>query len=280
MARSYLFIPGNVPRMLQTMDVFEADALIIDFEDAVDPGDKDEARHLTRAFLRSHSVEPPLYVRINTDPEMMKRDMAFLEGLNIDGIVLPKASPQTLEAFDALKVPMPIIALVETPGAFFDLPAIVSRSDVRALFLGGEDLTRALGATRTLSGESILFARSQIILAAAAYGIDAIDTPLASTQSDSVHADSQTAQALGFDAKAAIHPNQVPLINKALSPSPQAIERAQRIVTMHDQTGKTRFSLDGEMVDTPIISRARDLIARAKRYGLLKEDAYAKSHTE
>ncbi len=272
MARSYLFIPGNVPRMLTNADVFEADALIIDWEDAIHANEKDEARELTIAYLESHRPENTrVYVRINSDEELIAKDSEALKGKDVDGIVLPKASRATLSLYEKLfsdKEPFPVIALVETPAAFFELGEIAAHERVHALFLGGEDFRTAIGAERTENAEELLFARNMVVLAAKANDITAIDTPFTSLKEAGLEEDCRRGKALGFDAKSAIHPDQIASINRIFSPAKKEIREAKRILKRHEEEGSMRFSLDGKMVDRPIIERAKRLLEKARLYGM------------
>ncbi len=272
MARSYLFIPGNVPRMLTNADVFEADALVIDWEDAIAANEKDEARELTTAYLENHRPENThVYVRINSEEGLIAADIAALGGADIDGIVLPKASIATLDRYVGLfgdETPFDVIALVETPAAFFELERIAGHERVGALFLGGEDFRTAIGAEKTESAEEILLARNMVVLAAKAKGITAIDTPFTSLQEEGLAEDCAKARSLGFDAKSAIHPDQVATINRTFAPAPKEIRAAKRIVKRHREEGSMRFRLDGKMVDRPIIERAKRLLEKARLYGM------------
>ncbi len=276
MARSYLFIPGNVPRMLTNADVFEADALIIDWEDAIHANEKDEARELTTAYLESHRPEDTLvYVRINSEAGLIEKDIEALRESTIDGVCLPKASSSVLARYEELfsdKDPYPVIALVETPTAFFELDRIAAHEHVFALFLGGEDFRTAIRAQRTENDEEILLARSMVVLAARAQDVTAVDTPFTSLQEEGLAADCLRAKALGFDAKSAIHPDQVATINRTFSPSEKEIRNALRIVKRHEEEESMRFSLDGKMVDKPVIERAKSLLEKARLYGLLPRE--------
>ncbi len=266
MARSFLFIPGNVPRMLQNMDVFEADAVIIDFEDSVSASEKEDARLLTERFLTFHEVSVDVYIRINADKALMKADLNAIDSLPITGIVLPKASPDTLNVFEYLNEykPCHVIALIETPDAFFKFEEIATHTCVKGLFLGGVDLIHALGGT--MSKETLSYPRSHVLMAARAHGLYAIDTPWTTSDDDALARDAAYAASLGFDAKAAIHPNQVHPINQAFMPSVKRIEEAKRIVAMHEKHGSMRFSLDGQMIDKPVIDHAKALLEKVHTY--------------
>ncbi|MFP4286369.1 MAG: HpcH/HpaI aldolase/citrate lyase family protein [Candidatus Izemoplasmataceae bacterium] len=272
MNRSYLFIPGDVPRMVQTLDVFESDAVILDFEDAVAYQQKDEARYLTKSFLKTFSFKSPdIYIRINahTDKALFEADLEIIKTLNIKGIMLPKTSLAALDAFTRYmknEKTLEVIGLIETPESFFELQEIAKHEVISALCLGAEDLSKTLSLKRTTSGDEILYARSQIVFAAKSYHKLAIDTPFVAIHDfDGLKQDCLKASQLGFDGKAAIHPNHVDLINQIFSPSEDEILEAKRIIKASEKLNTTRFSLDGKMVDKPIIDRAKALIDKASR---------------
>ncbi len=271
MSRSFLFIPGDVPRMIQQLEIFSADSVILDFEDSVATHQKDEARNLVESFLTQHHfTTPAIYVRINaTDSDEFIADMQTLKNLPIKGIVLPKASLAAIETVTK-HLTLPIIALLETPSGFLSLPDIAQHPSVEGLLLGAEDLAKSLDLERTVSGEEILYFRSQLVLTAKAYHKYAIDTPFTNTTSDiGLLEDIKRSRQLGFDAKAAIHPNHISAINQHFSPSEAAIHEARRIMTIAEKQQSVRFSLDGRMIDKPIIDRAKKTLDLAKRYRLL-----------
>ncbi|MFW6285276.1 MAG: HpcH/HpaI aldolase/citrate lyase family protein [Bacillota bacterium] len=277
MARSYLFIPGNEPRMLQNAEIFEADAIILDLEDAISVDEKDEARMLTRMFLKEHPREgTPFYVRINSEKDLMRLDLEMLKGCEFEGIVLPKASMRMLARFEneasEVRIDPHILALIETPEAFSDLQHMAEYSQVRGYILGAVDLTRALGATRTVEGDEIAYARGMLKMRAAANNLEAIDTPWATLDEASLDKDIDKARIMGFDGKCAIHPNQVPPINRAFAPSKEAIKEARRIVKKHEETNSMRFALDGHMVDKPVVEAAKATLEKARRYGIEEAD--------
>lgn len=278
MARSYLFIPGNVPRMLQNMDVFDADVIIIDFEDAIANDEKDEARFLTREFLRAHRPKDlEILIRINSDDEAtMKKDLAALKTLDISGIVLPKTTSVQLDKFSSLMQPnqtsWAVYGLIETPEAFFELDKIAKHALIKGLMLGGEDLSTLTHIDKAFDEMAFYMPKSLLNFAAKAAGKVAIDTPEASLDETKLNEALKRTKTFGFDGKLAIHPNQVPTINQRLSPSQNAINAAKRIVIAHEKHGSMRFSLDGKMVDKPIIERAKKLLKQAKDYNLLGGD--------
>ena len=265
--------------MLQNAYVFEADAIILDLEDSVAIEEKHEARWLAREFLAHHPKgNADTYVRINTESDWLAHDLRMLQNVPFDGVVLPKLTLKMWNMFkshaDAVGFDKAVYGIVETPGAFFELDALAGMESIKGLILGGEDLVSSLRTARTLSGSELTYPRSMVKMACAKHGIIAIDTPW--TTLDEAHLKEDIAHALthGFDGKCAIHPNQVPLINEAFAPGKEAIDFARRVVEKYEATKSMRFSLDGQMIDKPVLARAEDTLAKARHYGLLEEGSY------
>lgn len=276
MSRSYLFIPGNTPSMIQNLDVFEADAIIIDFEDSVIDYDKDSARELVSSFLSKFNFDDTkLYIRVNdTLSEYFLNDVLSTINLNIDGYVLPKALPKDIdilnEIFNKKNIKKEIIPIIESPMSVLKAEEIADKNNVSALLLGAEDLTKELSISRTLNGKEILFTRSKIVLVASAYNIDSIDTPFTDKDDlESLAIDSENAKALGFTSKSLIHPNQVETVNTIFAPSLDEIDYAMKVIKKSQSTSKGAFSLDGKMIDLPIIKKAEKTIEKAKKYNLI-----------
>jgi citrate lyase subunit beta/citryl-CoA lyase len=269
--RSVLFVPGTRrDRFEKALDA-GADAVIFDLEDAVDPRRKREARDAVGEFLTSAPPEPPLvFVRVNApaspwiddDLEVVRR----LRGLH--GVVLPKVeSAADVEAVASSAPSRRVVPLIESARGVLGAAAIAAAdADVPALLFGAEDLTADLGIPRTVDGEELLFARSQVVLAAASAGAEAIDavfTDLADL--DGLRADAHRARRLGFRGKMAIHPAQVPVINEVFSPSADEVDRARRLMTAFDAAeGEGVIRVDDQMVEAPVVLRARRLISVAE----------------
>jgi citrate lyase subunit beta/citryl-CoA lyase len=140
---------------------------------------------------------------------------------------------------------------------------------VNGILLGAEDLSSDMQFERTFVGDEILYPRAKIAYACAAYGIDAIDTPFVDVHNlDGLLKDSLRAKNLGMNAKSAIHPNQISIINKTFSPTQKQIENALKI-ELAAKSNKGVFSLDGKMVDKPIIERSKKILEKARKYDLL-----------
>ncbi len=286
MRRSLLFMPGNNPAMLQNSDVFEADAVIYDLEDAVSVTEKDSARMLVSQFIKARKTPFPMeiVVRINgLDTEFYREDLQAVVGDEIDTIMLPKANLQTLYELDGLLTKLEeerglnkkiaVIPIIELAASVLEIDQIVKAPRVNGVLLGAEDLSSDLEVSRTKKGEEILYARQRLVMACVAYKIDSIDTPFTDTNDEEgLYADCRFVMGLGFTSKAAIHPNQVGAINTTFVPTAEKIKWALRVEEANEaalKKGLGVFSLDGKMVDKPVIERARKILAKAKRYNLI-----------
>lgn len=279
MRRSLLFIPANSPAMLQNADIFEADGIIFDFEDAISLMEKDAARDLLSEFLKTFELKnTELIVRINdVDSPFFQDDLKQVVKLNVDTIMLPKATVKSLEILEPLltklektakRDKMMIIPIIEQAISLFEIEKIAACPRVSALLLGAEDLATNLEVERTLEGEEILLARQLVIYAAKAYGKDAIDTPYTDvSNAEGLHYDALHAKKLGMNGKACIHPIQIDYINQCFSPSLKEIDYAKRILEAEKEAtaqGKGAFTVDGKMIDKPIIMRAKKLLEKVK----------------
>ena len=284
MRRSLLFMPGNNPGMLQNCDVFESDTVIIDLEDAVSSTEKDSARNLVRSFITTHKVKNEIMIRINGfDTPFYEKDLDYVVSDNIDSIMLPKARVEDLlklneilskyEKERKMEKHINIVPIVEMAISLIEVDEIAKCPRVNGILLGAEDFTKDLEVKRTKEGNEILYARSKIIVACKAYKIDAIDTPFTDTVDMlGLENDVNYVKGLGMNAKSAIHPNQIEVINKAFTPTKQEIEYATRVLKARDEAyskGLGVFSLDGKMVDNPVIKRAETVIEKAKKFEVL-----------
>lgn len=285
MRKSLLFIPANSPAMLQNADIFDADGVIFDLEDAIHMMEKDAARDLLLSFFdRIELKDIEVILRINSlDTPFFEEDLALiyqdlLKNQRINAILLPKAThkdiitlAEKLSSFESLHMipkTIEIIALIERSIALFELKEIASHPRVGGLLLGGEDLATDLEVERTIQGEEILLARQMVVYAAKAFGKDAIDTPFTDvTNEQGLIQDTKHAKALGMTGKSCIHPMQIDVINQFFQPSEKDIDFARRVIAAVDDPSyqqKGVFSLDGKMIDKPIIERARRLLAKVK----------------
>lgn len=282
MFRSLLFIPGNNPSMIQNADVFESDGVIFDLEDSVDISEKDNARNLVNNYLIHGGTYPSLIVlRVNPiDTSYFMKDIELIKTGKIDYILLPKTTCDALSQLDEVLSKLEIensfektkvIALAESARSIIEIFKIAKHKRVNAILLGAEDLCNDLEIDRTNKGNEILYARSRVIYACARNKIISIDTPNTSIDNEPLlNEDCTIAKRLGMKAKSAIHPSQLEIINSIFSPSKKEIVWAKKVLkAVEENKGKGAFSLDGKMVDKPIISKAEKIINNAKRFHLL-----------
>lgn len=290
MRRSMLFLPGNNPNMLINAASLMADAVIFDLEDAVSPAEKDAARILVRNTMRYTDLSVcEVIVRINSvDTPYWKVDIDAILPENPSLILLPKAATaadiETVSDYMSeveKKLGKPcgstgIMALIETALGVENSFSIASCERVKALFLGGEDLTADLQCKRTKEGKEIEYARTRLVVAARAAGVDVYDTPFTDVNDDEgIVTDASFAKSLGFTGKASISPRHVDVINEVFSPSLAEINYAYEVIdaiNLAKAQGKGAISLRGKMIDAPIVARAERTIAMAVALGLAREE--------
>lgn len=264
--KSMLFMPGNNPGMLFSSSVLGADAIIIDLEDAVSASEKDAARILVREYLKNFENPTDVVVRVNpTDTPYFYDDLKMLMEVNFDCIMLPKASVESVKLLDEFmdenNFEKDVFCLIETAMGVEDSLNILGASKrIVGVLLGAEDLSLDLGAERTKASEEIRYSRQKIVAVSKALEIQAIDTPFTDTDDiEGLIKDAEFAKAMGMTGKAAISPRHVDAINKVFSPSEEEIHHAIRVcegAIDAKEKGLGAWSLDGKMVDAPVIKRA------------------------
>ena len=290
MRRSMLFLPGNTPNVIQNGDVLGADAVIFDLEDAVAPAEKTAARILVRNTMRYLDFGTcGRIVRINSiDTPYWQKDLDLIMPYKPDLILLPKTS-SAWEAQEADRYmtaleeklgfepnTVGLMPLIETAMGVENAFAIATATKrVKALFLGAEDLTADLQCKRTKEGREIEYARTRLVVAARAAGVDVYDTPFTDVNDDEgIVVDAQYAKALGFTGKSSISPRHVEVINRVFSPTPKEIEYAYEVLEAIEEAkaqGKGAIALYGKMIDAPIVTRAQRTIAAAEALGIRRD---------
>ena len=291
MRRSMLFLPGNTPNMLINGNCLGADAVIFDLEDAVSPNEKDAARILVRNTIRYMDFRGcEIIVRINSiDTPYWRSDIDEILPYKPALILLPKTgTAQDVLTADAYiteveqklgmeKNTVGLMPLIETALGVENAFAIASATKrVQALFLGAEDLTADLQCKRTKEGREIEYARTRLVVAARAAGVDVYDTPFTDVNDDEgIVKDASYAKALGFTGKASISPRHVEVINSVFSPTQKDVDYAYEVmeaITLAEQQGKGAIALRGKMIDAPIVNRAKQTIAMAEALGMRRGD--------
>ena len=286
--RSLLYVPGNMPSMLQNMPVFHCDAVIIDLEDAVPHTEKDAARRLVRRFLEGYrDRDKEILVRINAlDTPWGQADLREVIPALPDGVRLPKAdTPEVVERLDTLLTELEEERGLEI-GRFRILPSIesalgvincidIAQSSSRLLGLafGAEDYTASMEIERTKAGDELMNARARVVWAAKAAGIPAIDSIFADVKDmEGLRRETELVKALGYTGKSLVNPRQIEVVHAVFAPKPEEIAYALEVleaIQRARELGTGVISLGGKMVDAPVVKRAYRTLRTAHAQGLI-----------
>jgi citrate lyase beta subunit len=276
-------VPGDSQRKLAKALTLPADALILDLEDGVAVSQKVAARQTVATSLSSVSFgERECLVRINPlSSPWADDDLTETLVGHPHGFIVPKVETAApLLAVDARLShaeaqqgwplgSLTLVAMIESAAAIINLREIAGATPrLSALIFGAEDFAADLGALRSKAGWELFYARSAVVTAAAAYGLQAIDMVYVDLHDlDGLAVECQQGRQLGFVGKTAIHPNQLNAINQAFVPSEAELLHAQRVVQGYAEwqaAGVGAFALDGKMVDQPVVRAAERILARAR----------------
>ncbi|QDC03086.1 CoA ester lyase [Mesorhizobium sp. 8] len=290
--RSLLFVPGDSERKLEKGFASAADVVIVDLEDSVALANKQAARRIAADFIAAHrrDTQAAIYVRVNDlQSGLTDEDLAALVPVRLDGVMLPKSGGgQDVQQLSAklrvheaeaglpdggIKI-LPIVT--ETAGAVLAAASYAGASArLAGLTWGAEDLSAAIGAQAARDGSGrytdvFRLARALTLLAASSADVTAVDTVYPDFRDAAgFAAECAEAERDGFNAKMAIHPDQVPVINAAFTPSREAVERSAAVVAAFAAAGDPGVvSIDGKMFDRPHLRLAERLLARAKAAGV------------
>lgn len=269
--RSLLFVPGDRPDRFEKALSMDADAVVVEWEDGVRPENKVVARQNTLEFLQQDFGVTASVVRVNSlDSEFAEADLAAVrhwprlpDFLMMPKVESPKDATHWERVFDKhadANATSALIALVETPLGIHRLWDIAHSSRrLAALSFGPVDLSTALGANP--SWESLLLARTSVVMAAAGASMMALDGPCLQLDDDeSVRAESRRARELGFNGKLVVHPSQLEAVNEVFTPSADELSHALRLLDIAATQGEGAFRVDGRMVDRPVLERARRVV--------------------
>ncbi|MGF6222472.1 HpcH/HpaI aldolase/citrate lyase family protein [Pseudomonas sp. ILQ215 TE3946] len=259
--RSYLFVPGDRPERFAKALAAGADRVIFDLEDAVSPANKPIAReHIARAVEEGAEV----MIRINSEgSNAFADDLDLLRRLRVKAVMLPKAESAESIRVLADATDAAIVPLIESASGVWRVLDIAGGTNVERLAFGSIDFQVDVGCAHT--DEALLYARSQIVLASRVAGLQApIDgVSVILDDGEVITAQATRSRELGFAGKLCIHPRQVQFVNQAFTPSPQELAWAQRVVEASRRAGGAAVSVDGAMVDLPVLIRAQNLLALA-----------------
>lgn len=274
--RSLLFAPASDPKKLAKAAQSATDAVIVELEDGVAPNRKAEARVNAIEALRTLDFGGrERMVRVNASATSFHADdVREVLAARPDTLVLPKADSageirnlvMRMEAADPDNT-IKLIAMIESPRAVMNLREICDAGGSRlsGLVFGAEDFASLTGAMRTREAWEVFYARSAVVTACAAYGLDAIDLVCNDIENhERLKDECRLGRQLGYIGKQAIHPQQLDVINKFFAPTPEEIDRARQIVAaaaVHQAEGAGAFALDGQMIDAPIVQQAKRVLS-------------------
>ncbi|KQU03940.1 hypothetical protein ASG56_10915 [Rhodococcus sp. Leaf7] len=266
--RSFLYVPAVKPALFDKAAAGPADAIIIDLEDAVPLTHKDTARADVSRWLDTRpDARAEIWIRVT--PEFLRQDLAAAARPRVAGIIVAKCSATSLSDADDLLAgtDIALVGLIETAASLRDIPSMASRPRVQTFGIGEVDLLADLRITRGDTTRHVVDAiRTDVVIGCAAAGLDA---PIAPTSTDFRNLDAFVATTqqfvdMGFRSRTAVHPTQVPVINAALTPSPDDVRRAARLVELFDAAaGGPTVDDDGRFVDEAVVRGAREILARA-----------------
>lgn len=281
--RSRLYLPGNEPKFYPNAGLHQPDGIILDLEDSVAPSEKDAAQLLVRNTLRSidfYGAER--MVRINQVPQGLD-DLKFVIPHNVHVIIIPKCESRNdvqlveekvneLKKLHKIKDDifyMPIIESALGVEKAFEIAS--SSKNICSLAVGLEDYTADIGVPRTKDGKESFAARSKIVNAAKAAGVQAIDTVFSDVDDmEGLRESVIEAKQLGFEGKGCIHPRQIKIVHEALTPTESEIEKAKKIVAAFKDAkrkGLGVVSIGSKMIDAPVVKRAEHIIKLTKLNG-------------
>lgn len=284
---SRLYLPGNTPKMMLNAGVHKPDGIILDLEDSVAPAKKMEARFLVRNALRQvnfYGVER--MVRINQLPDGLE-DLKYIIPHNVHVVLVPKCEDaamikqiekviSNLCKEHEVKQEVLLMPIIESALGVENAYEIASASEyVIALAIGLEDLTADLGVVRTSEAKETLYARTRLVNACKAAGIQAIDSVFSDVgDMEGLRYNVKISKSLGFEGMGCIHPRQISIIHECFAPSEEEIEKAQKIMDAFYKARKKGLgvvSIGSKMIDLPVVKRAEKTVNLAVKLGLITE---------
>ena len=281
--RSMLFVPGSNAAMISNTFIYKPDSIMFDLEDAVALKEKDSAR-----ILVAHALQHPLYQEIETvvrvnplDSEFGLNDLNAVVRAGVDVVRMPKtetaqdvvdmdlASTEIEKACGREVGSTKMLAAIESPLGITQANQIATASKrLIGIALGAEDYVRNLKTERSPEGIELLFARCSILQAARAAGIQAFDTVYSNANNEEGFLkEAALIKQLGFDGKSLVNPRQIELLHNLFAPTQKDVDQAEKIIAAAEEAERNGLgvvSLNGKMIDAPIIDRARLVLERAK----------------
>ena len=286
--RTMMFVPASNPNMIVNAQVFKPDCIIFDLEDAMSIREKDSGRDLIAEALKDIEY-PECEIFVRTNPlytPFGEEDIRVLVAAGLRNLRPPMIeTAEDIKEVDELLTDIEkelgleigtvkILGAIETAKGVINAYEIATASPrMIGISFGAEDFTRTIGAERSKTGEELFVARSKIVLAAAAAGIDAIDTVFSDIDDDEgLRREAEMAKQLGFAGKSIIHPRQISIVHDVFTPSETDVKDALKVIQAIEEAeekGLGVISLDGKMVDAPVVARAERIIRLAKGAGII-----------
>ena len=283
--RALLYMPGDDWKKITKALSLSVDCICMDMEDGVAINRKAEARAtIAKALQELDFGASEKLARINAVGSGLEQDdIETVLPYRPDGIVIPKVESLEQiqwgsELIEAAELSngwsvnsIRMLVGVETAKGILNLREIASHPRLDGIIFGGEDFAASIGATRTEDAIELLYARQAVVIACAAYGLQAIDIVTIDFKDlERVRREAEFGARLGFSGKQIIHPNQVGPVQEAFTPDDASIAHARRVVDTfeaHQKEGKGAFALDGQMIDMPLVKNAQKVLERAKAAG-------------
>lgn len=289
--RTMMFVPGNNPAMVKDAGIYGADSIMFDLEDAVSMAEKDAARDLVYEALQTQDYgDAELVVRVNgQDTPYYANDVRAMVKAGIDVVRLPKAEDaemvKNLDAditaaekeFGREEGSTMLMAAIESAKGVINAYQIASASDrMMGIALSAEDYTTDMKTHRYPDGAELEFARNMVLHAARAAGVAAFDTVFTNmNDTEGFYRETEYIHQLGFDGKSLVNPRQIPMVNKVYEPTKKEIENAKNVENAIKEAklkGSGVISMNGQMVDRPVVLRAERVMRLAKASNLIDEE--------
>lgn len=289
--RTMMFVPGNNPAMVKDAGIYGADSIMFDLEDAVSMAEKDAARDLVYEALQTQDYgDAELVVRVNgQDTPYYANDVRAMVKAGIDVVRLPKAEDAEMvkkldaditaaeKEFGREEGSTMLMAAIESAKGVINAYQIASASDrMMGIALSAEDYTTDMKTHRYPDGAELEFARNMVLHAARAAGVAAFDTVFTNmNDTEGFYRETGYIHQLGFDGKSLVNPRQIPMVNKVYEPTKKEIENAKNVENAIKEAklkGSGVISMNGQMVDRPVVLRAERVMRLAKASNLIDEE--------
>lgn len=289
--RTMMFVPGNNPAMVKDAGIYGADSIMFDLEDAVSMAEKDAARDLVYEALQTQDYgDAELVVRVNgQDTPYYANDVRTMVKAGIDVVRLPKAEDAEMvkkldaditaaeKEFGREEGSTMLMAAIESAKGVINAYQIASASErMMGIALSAEDYTTDMKTHRYPDGAELEFARNMVLHAARAAGVAAFDTVFTNmNDTEGFYRETEYIHQLGFDGKSLVNPRQIPMVNKVYEPTKKEIENAKNVENAIKEAklkGSGVISMNGQMVDRPVVLRAERVMRLAKASNLIDEE--------